>query len=65
MEVRRLRAVRQRRLLTQEELAIKAGVGLSTVIRLEQGERGRISTVRKIAAALEVTADELIEERQP
>ncbi len=64
MEVHRLRAIRLRRLLTQEDLAKKAGVGLSTIIRLEQGEKGRISSVRKLAEALDVTPDELLSEDQ-
>ncbi len=62
MEVHRLRAVRRRRLLTQEELAAKAGVGVATIIRLEDGKPGRISTIRKLAQALDVTADELLGE---
>ena len=57
----RLREWRQRRLLTQEELAKKSGVGVTTVIRIEAGQEARISTLRKLAAALEVTPDELID----
>lgn len=60
MQVPSLRCLRQRRLFTQAELAKKAGVGLSTVIRLERGEPGRISSIRKLATALDVTADELL-----
>lgn len=60
MQVPSLRCLRQRRLLTQAELAKKAGVGLSTVIRLERGEPGRISSIRKLATGLDVTADELL-----
>ena len=61
MELRGLRRIRQRRLLTQEELAKKSGVGVTTVIRIEAGQEARISTLRKLAAALEVTPDELID----
>ena len=57
----RLREWRQRRLLTQEELAAKSGVGVNTIIRIEAGQWPRISTLRKLAATLEVTPDELIE----
>ena len=58
----RLRHWRQRRLLTQEELAEKAGVGVATIARIEAGQGARISTLRKLARALDVTADELLGE---
>jgi transcriptional regulator with XRE-family HTH domain len=51
----RLRAVRIARLLTQQELARAAGVGFTTVNRLERGARpAELRTVRKLAAALGV-----------
>ena len=53
----RLKEWRQRRLLTQEELAGKSGVGVNTIIRIEGGQWPRISTMRKLATALEVTPD--------
>ena len=56
----RLREWRRRRLLTQEELAEKAGVGVTTIVRIEAGQEGRISTLRKLAAALDVTPDQLL-----
>ena len=59
MNVPRLRATRLRRMLTQEELAERAGVSLSTVARMERGKPGRISVIRKLAAALEAQAIEL------
>lgn len=57
----RLKEWRQRRLLTQEELAAKSDVGVNTIIRIEGGQWPRISTLRKLAAALEVTPDELLD----
>lgn len=49
----RLRDLRLRRILTQEELAEKAGVARSTVIKLEQADgEARQSTIRKLARAL-------------
>ncbi len=57
----RLREWRQRRLLTQEDLAKKSGVGVNTIIRIEGGQWPRISTLRKLAEALELTPDELID----
>ena len=56
----RLREWRQRRLMTQEDLAEKAGVGVTTIVRIESGQPGRISTLKKLASALDVTAEQLL-----
>ena len=57
----RLRDLRVRRALTQEELAEKADVGTSTVARLERNEsEPHMSTLRKLARALGVDPAELI-----
>ncbi len=57
----RLREVRLAKLLTQEEVARRAGLSEATVNRIETGtHEARISTVRKLAVALEVEATELI-----
>ena len=61
----RLREWRQRRLLSQEELEQKAGVGVTTVIRIEAGQGARLSTLRKLAEALDITADQLLGEDEP
>ena len=58
----RLREWRQRRLLSQEELAQKAGIGVTTVVRIEGGQGARLSTLRKLADALEITPDQLLGE---
>ncbi len=58
----RLREWRQRRLLSQEELADKADVGTATIARIEAGQGARLSTLRKLATALEITPDELLGE---
>jgi transcriptional regulator with XRE-family HTH domain len=57
-----LRHVREARLLTQQELADRAGVHRVTIANLEttSGE-ARFSTVRKLAAALEVEPSELMQ----
>ena len=58
----RLREWRERRLLTQAELAAKVGVTAGTVNRIERGvHRPRLSTIRKLAEALGVTPDELVQ----
>jgi transcriptional regulator with XRE-family HTH domain len=57
----RLRDLRVRRALTQEELAEKADVGTNTVARLERNEsEPHMSTLRKLALALGVDPTELI-----
>jgi transcriptional regulator with XRE-family HTH domain len=57
----RLRDLRVRRALTQEELADRANVGSNTVARLERNEsEPHMSTLRKLARALDVDPAELI-----
>lgn len=59
----RVRYLRERRVLTQEELAQKAGLRTATVGDLERGKhRPRPSTLRKIAAALHVDPTDLLPE---
>lgn len=61
----RIRDARKRRGLTQRELARSAGVSLSLVRKLEQGdyENGlRLETVHKLAVALEATTSALMSE---
>jgi transcriptional regulator with XRE-family HTH domain len=55
----RIRRTRINRKLGQVQLARRAGVDKSTVARIELKGSGRASTVRKLAAALAVPADEL------
>lgn len=57
----KLREVRERLLVTQADLAERTGIAEATISRLENGmQRPRISTVRKIATALDVAPEELI-----
>lgn len=56
----RLRAARQRRFMTQEELSKESGVQVVTISRIEndrQESTPRLSTIRKLASALEVEAE--------
>ncbi len=57
--VPRLAEWRDRKLMTQEELAQAAGVSRVTVNRAERGERVSYETVRGLASALGVSTDDL------
>ncbi len=58
-----LKQVRTRRLLTQEELAEKAGVSAATVVNIERNnQEPQFRTIRKLARALEVDPTELLGE---
>jgi transcriptional regulator with XRE-family HTH domain len=57
----RLRYLRERRALTQRELAKLADITERTIRRLETGETdSRPSTTRKLARALHVRVDDLM-----
>ena len=56
-----LRDLRKRRLLTQEQLAERSGVGIATIVRVERNQvEPRGSTIRKLAEALSVEPEELV-----
>ncbi len=58
-----LRQARTRRLLTQDELAEKAGVSQSTVANIERDNaEPQFRTIRKLAKALDVEPTELLGE---
>lgn len=59
-----LKTIRQEMHLTQEELADMSGVGRVTISRLETGELKETTagTLSKLARALNVTIDKLVEE---
>lgn len=57
----RLRFARQRWELTQDQLAVKAGVGVATIRRSENGYFDpRLSTAQKLADALQVRVEWLL-----
>lgn len=63
----KLRRIRREKLMTQEELANKAGVAPSTIVYIEMGEgkgtsEPRFSTLKKLAAALDIDPRTLIED---
>jgi transcriptional regulator with XRE-family HTH domain len=56
-----LRAWRDRKLLTQDELAEQSGVGRSTIARAEKGDEAvNYTNIRKLAKALNISPDELL-----
>jgi transcriptional regulator with XRE-family HTH domain len=57
----RLRLLRQRRLLTIEQLAERANVNKNTISRIENGaDAPQSATIRKLAAALDVEPTDLM-----
>ncbi len=57
-----LRAWRVYALLSQKQLADRAGVGVATIIRLERGEHANYLTVQRLANALGISARRLADE---
>jgi transcriptional regulator with XRE-family HTH domain len=56
-----LRPAREAKLFTQQELATASGVSRLTITELETGARNaRPATIRRLAAALDVTGQELL-----
>jgi transcriptional regulator with XRE-family HTH domain len=57
----KLKETRTRRLLTQTELAEKAGVNPTTIVRVERNQaEPHFRTIRKLAKALDVDPTELL-----
>jgi len=57
----KLREMRKRALLTQQQLAAKSGVGITTIVRIERNQvEPQARTIRKLAEALGVEAHELL-----
>lgn len=59
-----IKKYREKKRLTQEALARKANISYNTIIKLETGgiRDPRMSTIKKIAKALEVSINELLED---
>jgi transcriptional regulator with XRE-family HTH domain len=57
----RLRLLRERRLLSQRDLAALAGVSQTTIVNIESGRnRPHPSTLRRLAVALDVGPEALL-----
>lgn len=62
----RLREVRKRKAMTQEDVAHKAGIAVSQVGRIERGKLNpSISTIFVIALAMEIEPKDLFEFEEP
>ena len=60
-----LRQIRRERHLTQKELAEKAGIPKVSLVRYELGMTSpNVEIVRKVAVALGVTVDDLIDNKK-
>ena len=57
-----IKELRKKHKISQEELAKKAGITYSTLIKIESGanDNPTIKTMKKIADALDVSLDELV-----
>jgi transcriptional regulator with XRE-family HTH domain len=62
MKLPRLRERRERALLTQQELAARAGVSRSTIASAESGGDLAGRTIRRLAEALDCDPQELMPE---
>jgi transcriptional regulator with XRE-family HTH domain len=61
----RLREARRRAMLSQEELAEESGVGVATIIRIENNQlrtAPHYGTLRKLARLLDIEPTELLED---
>lgn len=55
-----LKALRQKHLMTQEELALSSGVGIATLSRIETGKvKPSLRTIRALAKALDMSPEEM------
>lgn len=59
----KVRDYRKRALLTQQELADKSGIGVTTIVRIERNQvEPRGQTIRKLSDALDITPSDLLED---
>jgi len=59
--LRRLKQLRESKLLTQRKLSSASGVAISTVVRLEKcQQKPNLTTIKRLSAALGVRPEELV-----
>lgn len=58
----KVRNLRQKRGFSMEKLARLCDVSLATIGNIEHGAGAKVETMRRIAVALDVTIDDLLEE---
>lgn len=58
-----IKKIRQRKSLSQEKLARLTDISLNTLTKIESGvtKRPSIQTIKKIAEALQITIDEIVD----
>lgn len=63
----RIRVLRKEKKISQEALAIKAGIPMVSLAKVEQGkiQKPAFQMVWKIVVALEMTLDEFVENQGP
>jgi transcriptional regulator with XRE-family HTH domain len=63
----RLKVLRENAGMSQQSLAVSAGLSVSLVSQIERGSRAdpRMSTIAALATALGVSLDELVGRKQP
>lgn len=55
----KLKEIREKQKLTQEELARKSGISVYSIARIERTEKCSLKNAKKIATALNVKIDDL------
>lgn len=58
-----IQEIRKQKLLTQEELAIKAEISYTSLVKIERGQVANptIKTIQKLAKALEISVDDILD----
>jgi DNA-binding XRE family transcriptional regulator len=56
----KLKNVREKKLLSREELAVNADVSLKTICSAENGRGVTLTTVKKLAKGMKVKPEELV-----
>ena len=65
MHLKNLAKIRKQKGWSQEKLAVESGISYNTIIKIERGgiENPKIGTVIKLADALGISLDELVDRK--